>query len=63
MKLIKNFSLLKVIVMEFLGINIFPMTKETIACPKAIKSTWIHSLYESHQQETLLPSFWLDTQS
>ena len=39
MKLIKNFSLLKVIVMEFLGINIFPMTKKTIACPKARKST------------------------
>ena len=58
----ENFSLLKGILIEFWGINIFPMTKETVACPKAIKSTWIHSLYESHQQETLLPLFWLGTQ-
>ena len=37
------------------------MTKETVAHPKAIKSTSIHLLYESPQQETLLPSFWLGT--
>ena len=37
MKLIKNFSLLKGIVMKLRGINnILPMTKETVACSEAI---------------------------
>ena len=40
MKLIKNLSLIKGIVMKLWGINnIFPVTKEKVACPNAIKST------------------------
>ena len=42
--------------------NVFLITEKTVAQSDALKSTWIHLLYKSHQQEILCHSFWLGTQ-